>query len=100
MTTSEKLLKYLQERKRPATVAQMAHHFLTHPGTIRSALHELKTQGLADFQANASKPGRPIHRWFYRRPLALSAVPTPGAPAPHRPSAPRKWTVYDDRAYD
>jgi len=98
--TAEKLLKYLRERKRPVTVAQLAEHFLISPPTIRSALSDLKSKDLADFEADTGRAGRPLQRWFYRRPLALPPVPSAPAFAPHRPSAPRKWTVYDERAYN
>lgn len=98
--TAEKILKYLQERKRPVAAAQLSTHFLQPLSTIRSALHELKEQDLADFEAISSQPGQPRQLWYYRRRVALSAISASAAPAPHRPSAPRKWTVYDDRAYD
>lgn len=101
-TAAEKILKYLQGRKRPVTVEHLVNHFLTHPSTVRSALHELKSKDLADFDTETGKAGRAQQLWYYRRPMALSAVPAsaPAAPPTPRPSAPRKWTVYDDRAYD
>ena len=99
-TAAEKILKYLQGRKRPVTVEHLVNHFLTHPSTVRSALHDLKTRDLADFDTIGGKPGKPRQLWYYRRPVALSSVPASAAPASHRPRAPRAWTVYDERAYD
>lgn len=99
-TAAEKILKYLQGRKRPVTVEHLVNHFLTHPSTVRSALHDLKTRDLADFDTEAGKAGRAQQLWYSRRPVALPSVSAPIAPAPHRPRAPRSWTVYDERAYD
>lgn len=99
-TAAEKILKYLQERKRPVTVAQISEHFLLPTSTVRKVLHELKSKDFADFESAPDKKGRALQRWYYRRPLALPPVSAPAAPPTPRPSAPRKWTVYDDRAYD
>lgn len=99
-TAVEKVLRYLQERKRPVTVAQISEHFLLPLSTVRKVLHELKSKDLADFDAEAGGPGRALQRWYYRRPLALPPVPAPAALAAPRPSALRRWSIYDDRAYD
>lgn len=99
-TAAEKILKYLQGRKRPVTVEHLVNHFLTHPSTVRSALHELKSKDVADFDTETGKAGRARQLWYHRRPVALPSVSAPITSAPHRPRAPRSWTVYDERAYD
>lgn len=99
-TAAEKILRYLRERKRPVTVQHLGSYFLTHPNTIRSALHDLKAQDLVGFETISGQPGKPRQLWYYRRRVALSAVSASAASAPHRPRAPRAWTVYDERAYD
>ncbi len=87
MAATDKVERYLRDRKRPVTVEQMADYFMYNKSTIQKALNELKQANKATRTpqrtwhvcrmavpsvAAVAEPGPAIQRATYDRPMVNS----------------------------
>ena len=74
-TYYEKIEEFLRKRKRPVTVEQISHHFLTRTANVYYALRRLNDEGKADWEYD---PKTRCRKWRYVR--RTVAVPKPAHP--------------------
>lgn len=69
MNTGEKVTRYLQERKKPVHMHDIAHHFLLSTSTVGKALRALEREGkvIRMYQGKAAF-------WFWNRRVGAVAV--------------------------
>jgi len=59
----QKVLRFLNERKRPVSADTIAEYFLMSPGVVRRALHFLYASGQAQYRTSPLPTGGRISLW-------------------------------------
>lgn len=93
MTSREKVIKYINERKGPFTTKEICDYFLIGDKPVLATFRKLESE-------NKIRRTRDANKTYWHKTLNTYAMAFPRSTEPVFKPTPKRWSVYDDRSYD